>query len=100
RLRNNKALTGALSAITAAVVGIILNLTIWFAVHTLFRHTVPVSAYGLVFDAPVPASLAPWPLALAACAALAIFRFKIGMLATLAGAAAAGALLRLAGLIG
>jgi chromate transporter len=34
-LRGNKALAGALSAITAAVVGVILNLSIWFALHSL-----------------------------------------------------------------
>ena len=38
RLRNNRALSGALSAITAAVVGVILNLTVWFALHVLFRN--------------------------------------------------------------
>src|SRR4030095_16802738 len=37
-LRGNRALTSALSAITAAVVGVILNLAIWFALHTLFRE--------------------------------------------------------------
>ena len=46
-LRGNKALNGALSAITAAVVGVILNLAIWFALHTLFRETVPVHAYAV-----------------------------------------------------
>ena len=39
-LRGNKALAGALTAITAAVVGVILNLSIWFALHTLFRQTI------------------------------------------------------------
>ena len=39
-LRGNKALAGALSAITAAVVGVILNLSIWFALHTVFRETI------------------------------------------------------------
>ena len=37
-LRGNKGLAGALTAITAAVVGVILNLSIWFALHTLFRR--------------------------------------------------------------
>ncbi|HJU33066.1 MAG TPA: chromate efflux transporter, partial [Hyphomicrobiaceae bacterium] len=55
-VRGNKALSGALSAITAAVVGVILNLAVWFAIHTTFRQTVPVNAYGLHFDAPVAAS--------------------------------------------
>jgi chromate transporter len=39
KLRGNKALNAALSAITAAVVGVILNLAIWFAIHTVFRQT-------------------------------------------------------------
>ena len=47
RLRGNTGLAGALSAITAAVVGVILNLSIWFALHTLFRETVPVHAFPL-----------------------------------------------------
>jgi chromate transport protein ChrA len=55
-LRGNKALAGALSAITAAVCGVILNLAIWFAIHTIFRETVPVRGYGFSFDAPLPAS--------------------------------------------
>ena len=100
RLRDNKALSGALSAITAAVVGVILNLTIWFAIHALFLATWPVHGYGFDFDAPVLASLDGWAMALAIAAALAIFRFRLGMLTTLAGAAALGVALRLMGLIG
>jgi len=68
---------------------VILNLAIWFAIHTIFRETVPVHSYGLSFDAPLPASADPWALALAAAAVLAIFRFKFGMLWTLAGSCAA-----------
>ena len=49
-LRGNKALAGALSAITAAVVGVILNLSIWFAIHTLFREVVHVRRFGLSFE--------------------------------------------------
>ena len=56
-LRGNKALNGALSAITAAVVGVVLNLAIWFAIHTVFRETVPVRAFPLSFDAPRLASV-------------------------------------------
>src|SRR5436190_16753386 len=51
-LRGNQALNGALSAITAAVVGVVLNLAIWFAVHTVFREVEPVRASLLAFDAP------------------------------------------------
>ena len=50
---------GALSAITAAVVGVILNLALWFAIHTMFREVSPVRAYGLSFDAPVLSSADP-----------------------------------------
>jgi chromate transporter len=60
QLRGNKALTGALSAITAAVVGVILNLAIWFAIHAIFHQTVPVRGLGFAFDLPVPASINPW----------------------------------------
>ena len=47
RLRHNRALAGALAAITAAVVGVILNLAIWFGLHVLFRELVPMRAFGL-----------------------------------------------------
>jgi chromate transporter len=96
-LRGNKALNGALSAITAAVVGVILNLAIWFAVHTIFREVTPVRAYGLAFDAPVLASADLWAGALTVAAIIAIFRFKTGMLWTLAACSAAGIALYLIG---
>lgn len=99
RLRGNTGLAGALSAITAAVVGVILNLSIWFALHTLFRETVPVHAFPLDFDMPVPRSVDLPALLLAVAAATAIFRFKLGMLTVLAGSCAAGVALRLAGVI-
>src|SRR5262245_44401973 len=73
-LRGNRALNGALSAITAAVVGVVLNLAIWFAIHTMFRATVSIRAFPLDFDAPVVASVAWLALVLSVAAALAIFR--------------------------
>jgi chromate transporter len=98
-LRGNKGLAGALTTITAAVVGVILNLSIWFALHTVFRETAPVRSFGLSFDRPVWSSLDVAALILAIAAATAIFRFNMGMLTVLAGSCAAGVLLRLAGLI-
>jgi chromate transporter len=98
RLRGNKALNGALSAITAAVVGVILNLAIWFAIHAIFREVIPVRGYGFAFDVPVPGSADPWALALSAAAIVAIFRFRAGMMWTLAGCALVGAALYLLGL--
>jgi chromate transporter len=98
-LRGNKGLAGALGAITAAVVGVILNLSVWFALHTLFRETTPVRSFGLSFDLPVISSVDLAALVLAIAAATAIFRFNAGMLTVLGGASAAGIALRLAGLI-
>src|SRR6266704_2604678 len=99
-LRGNKAVNGALSAITAAVVGVVLNLAIWFAIHTIFREVWPVRGFGLAFEAPVLASVNAWALALSVAAAVAIFRFKLGMMPTLAGCCAAGIALYLVGAIG
>ncbi|MCK1713064.1 MULTISPECIES: chromate efflux transporter [unclassified Bradyrhizobium] len=99
RLRGNTGLAGALSAITAAVVGVILNLSIWFALHTLFRKTVPVQAFPFAFDQPVLTSVDVPALVLSIAAATAIFRLKLGMLTVLAGSCAGGVVLRLVGVI-
>src|SRR5205814_1985006 len=73
----NKALTASLSAITAAVVGVILNLAIWFAIHTVFSEAQPVRASLFAFDAPKLSSVDPWALLLSVGAAVAIFRFNV-----------------------
>jgi chromate transporter len=86
-----------LSAITAAVVGVILNLAIWFAIHTVFHAVQPVRGYGFSFDAPVLASADPWALALSVAAAVAIFRFNVGIVQTLAACSLAGLVLYLTG---
>jgi chromate transporter len=98
-MRGNKALAGALTAITAAVVGVILNLSIWFAIHTVFRDVTSVHSFGLAFEMPILSSADPYALALAVGAALAIFRFNVGMLYVLGGSCIAGLVLRLVGLI-
>jgi chromate transporter len=98
-LRDNKAISGALSAITAAVVGVILNLAIWFALHTIFHEVTPVQSYGLSFDRPVFTSVDPWALALSVAAIVAIFRFKVGMITTLLACSAVGIMLHLAGML-
>ncbi|HEX4766508.1 MAG TPA: chromate efflux transporter [Lichenihabitans sp.] len=99
-LRGNRLLSGALSAITAAVVGVILNLAVWFFIHTLFRASTHVAAFGVNADVPVFASLDPWSLVLTLGAAIAIFRFKAGMIPTLAACCAAGIALHASGLAG
>jgi len=99
RLRGAEALNGALTAITAAVVGVILNLAVWFSIHTIFRETTPVRFFGLAFDLPLPSSVDAWALSLAIGAVVAIFRFRTGLAPTLAAATAAGVALHAAGLI-
>ena len=91
-LRANKALGAALGAITAAVVGVILNLAVWFALHVLFVELVPVRWLGAALDLPVLRSVDVPTLVLATAAAVAIFRFKIGMLPVLLASALAGVL--------
>ncbi len=97
KLRGNKPIAGALSAITAAVVGVILNLAVWFAIHTIFRDTVRMERFGFAFDAPVFSSVNVAALLLSLAAAIAIFRFKAGMIVTLMACSIAGILLYLAG---
>ena len=92
-LRGNRAISAALGAITAAVVGVIMNLALWFGLHVLFREVRSVNVFGLSPDWPVLASL-DWRAALLAAAAMvAMLRFKIGMIPTLAACAAAGVVL-------
>jgi chromate transporter len=99
KLRGNKALNGAMSAITAAVVGVVLNLSVWFAIHTVFRETVPVHAFPFWFDGPKLMSIDLWALALSVATAIAIFRFKVGMIPTLVGSCVAGMMLYLLGVL-
>jgi len=90
RLRSNKALSGALTAITAAVVGVILNLALWFGLHVLYGE-VGVAQWGPVSVAvPVWQTLDLASLALAIVSGVALFRFKLGVLWTLALSGALG----------
>ena len=98
RLRANAALSAALGAITAAVVGVILNLALWFAMHTLFREVEPAALPGLALDVPVWPSLDPVAAALAVAALLAVFRFNVGVVQLLLASAAVGVGLDMAGL--
>ena len=89
-LRANKALSAALSTITAAVVGVILNLAVWFGLQVLFSELKPARFLGAAVDLPVLASANLPAMALAAACAIAIFRFKFGMIAVLFASALAG----------
>jgi chromate transporter len=100
RLRGVNALNAALTAITAAVVGVVLNLAIWFAVHTLFHQTIPISTTLFAFDAPKLETVDLWALAISVAAAVAMFRFRVGMISTLLACCLAGIALYLVDVIG
>ena len=95
RLRGNVALASALGAITAAVVGVILNLAIWFALHFLFAAVAPVAVGPLRFDVPVPTSLDPLAAGLSMLAIVWLFVLKRSVFETLAVAAVGGLVLKL-----
>ncbi|WP_083255820.1 chromate efflux transporter [Methylobrevis pamukkalensis] len=93
-LRGNRTVSAALGAITAAVVGVVMNLALWFAIHVVFRETMTLAIVGDVGpQLPVLASIDGRAALLAAAALVAMLRFRLGMLPTLAASALAGLLL-------
>ncbi|MEZ2132643.1 MULTISPECIES: chromate efflux transporter [unclassified Sinorhizobium] len=95
-LRGNEALSAALGTITAAVVGVILNLAVWFGLHVLFGELHQVHGFGMTIDVPVLSSVNVASLILTLGALLAVFRFKIGMIPVLAACSILGMLLGVA----
>ena len=74
------------------MVGVILNLAIWFALHVLFQELREVHGFGVTVDVPVLSSVNMPSLVLTLGALVAVFRFKIGMLPVLAGCSILGLL--------
>ena len=83
-------LRGALDGITAAVVGVIANLSLWFAAHVAFGEIGRVTAWPLTVIAPDLASLDLRALALTALAAALLFWRGLGLPLVLAALAIAG----------
>jgi chromate transporter len=96
RLAAQPRLTAALAGITAAVVGVIAQLSLWFALHVLFDRLFVWQQGPLRLTLPVPASLDPLAAALAAAAAWLILRRRWNILPVLALMAAAAGAARLA----
>ncbi|MFZ6765139.1 chromate efflux transporter [Pseudoroseomonas sp. WGS1072] len=96
RLHANRKLTSALAAVTAAVVGVIANLALWFGLRVLFAEVRRVEVGPAALDIPVPGSLDILALALAAVAVACLFGFKLGLLRTLGTTAALGLAAKLA----
>jgi chromate transporter len=94
QLRSNQRLSGALSCVTAAVVGVILNLTVWFALHVLFARVEEIRAGPLRAYVPELATLDWRAAALALVAAALMLRMHRGLVETVAVMAALGILLR------
>lgn len=90
-LRKSRLAAGALTSITAAVLGVIASLAIWFAVHVLFRSTTSQRApWGAVVAVPDLSSL-DWVAASLACAAsIALVRFKVHVVIVIVASALAG----------
>jgi chromate transporter len=90
RLRGNKSLHVVMSSITAAVVGVVLNLAIWFGLHTVFGSIRDLYVWGMHLQIPVWHTAEIPSLCIAVVAMLALFRFKVGMITTIAACAGLG----------
>ena len=101
-LRGNRALAVALTGITAAVVGVVLNLAIWFGLRVMFAELADLTLPGLdsiAVSLPVLSTFDPLASAIMAVALLAITRFGVGMIKVLAVSAATGLALGSVGLV-
>jgi chromate transporter len=90
-LRGSGALSAALSGITAAVVGVVLNLAVWFALHVSFGEIEEIRAYGMKLLVPALDTVNVPSVLLSLAAFAALMRFKVGMIPVIGGAAVLGA---------
>jgi chromate transporter len=93
-VRGNRRLDAALSSITAAVVGVVLNLAVWFGLHVVFRTVSERPWHAVTFYVPDPTSLDAGALGLSLTAAALLFWRKLGMVRTLAVSAVLGVVWR------
>lgn len=100
RLRGNKPLSAALTGITAAVVGVIANLAVYFSLHTLFAGTSTVTAGPLHLELPDLGTVRPVSVVIAVVAGVLIFRLRWSVLRTLGVCALLGAGAGALGLVG
>ncbi len=90
-VRNVRWLAAALAAVTAAVVGVIANLAVWFGLHVLFAKVEEVALGPFGVSAPELTSFDPAAAAIALAAAVALLRFHANLIVVLVLAAIAGA---------
>ncbi|TKT77663.1 chromate efflux transporter [Aquamicrobium sp. LC103] len=94
-VRNVRWLATALAAVTAAVVGVIANLAVWFGLHVLFAKVDELHYGPLRLTVPDPASFAWTAASIALIAAIALIRLRVNMLVVLGAAALAGVAVRM-----
>ena len=95
-LRHNQRLSAALAGITAAVVGVIANLSLYFSLHTLFADTRRHSWGPVRLTAPIWSTISPRAVFVTALALLLVFRYKLGVLRVLGICATVGAVITIA----
>lgn len=93
RMENSPRLKGGLAALTAAVVGVIANLTLWFFIHVLFAQVAQIASAPFHFSVPVWATMDWRAAVLAALSALLLFRLRLNIIWVLAFAALGGLVL-------
>jgi chromate transporter len=96
RLRGNLRVSMVLTAITAAVVGVVSNLGVWFAIHTLFERVRELEVFGGPVPVPVLNSVDPFAAAIAAASFVGLWKYRWNVVPVVLGSAAAGLLYRLA----
>jgi len=95
KLRSNRALSQALAAITAAVVGVIANLALWFALNLLFSENVRITSAGMDMLLPVMGTVDAAMLSLTVLAFVLVFGFKMRISGVLCISAGAGIAVKL-----
>ena len=93
-LRGRASLDAALNSITASVVGVILNLAVWFGLHALFGIVTEHHVAAMTVSVPSLGTLDPFALALAVVAFIGMRRFRWGIIPVVLCSAGAGALVR------
>ena len=98
RLRANRGASAALAGVTAAVVGVVMNLAVWFGLHALFKNVAVYESFGMRVSIPELATIDVRALIIAIATSIALLKFKAPMIPTLLVAGAAGVLVTLSGL--
>jgi chromate transporter len=90
-VRANKYISGALSGISAAVLGIIASLALWFASHVIFEANSPIALpWGAIVDVPILQSLNPHAAIIALAAGVTLIRYKVNVVWVILGSGLLG----------